>query len=140
MKHDHCPKETNVDDCKTAGTSLPSDLPQIWRIRFDLIELAGGPNLPRKKKLTSSERMRTQFNVWAFLFGPLYYLAKGMWRKALAYWLIGFMLLFVVEVTMQDIDWTLLEKAVGIATTALYALRANIDYYKKMVLHDNGWW
>ncbi|MYM93375.1 hypothetical protein [Duganella vulcania] len=50
------------------------------------------------------------------------------------------MLVILLEVTMPGIDWAPLQKAAGMATTALYALRANIDYYKKMVLHDNGWW
>jgi len=128
-----------VDDCKTAGTSLPVDLPQIWRIRFDLIEQAGGPSLPRKNKLTRGERTRTLFNVWGLLFGPLYYLVKGMWRKALLFWLPS-LLLVLIEVAFPDVDLGPLDRGVGLATAALCALRANVDYYKKMVLHDNGWW
>lgn len=28
----------------------------------------------------------------------------------------------------------------GYGVSAVFAIRANIDYYKKMVLGDNGWW
>lgn len=129
-----------MDSCKTGTRPMSADLPQIWRIRFDLIEMAGGPALPRRKELSRGERVRTLFNFWAFLFGPLYYLTKGMWRKALVYWLPGVMLLLLLDAVAPNVDWDALQRAVGIGTTVLCALRANVDYYKKMVLNDNGWW
>jgi len=129
-----------MDNCETGNRAAQADLPQIWRIRFDLIERAGGPALPRKKTLSASERFRTLFNFWALLFAPFYYLFKGMWRKALTYWLPGFLLLSLLDAVAPDIDWDLVKRAVGIGTAILFTLRANIDYYKKMVLNDNGWW
>jgi len=67
-------------------TAAPSNelesISDSWKIKFELIEKAGGVKLPNAKNLPFGERMKVRFNVWGFLFGPFYYLVKGMWKKA----------------------------------------------------------
>ena len=36
-----------------------------WRVKFDLLEKAGGVKLPNVKKLPFGERMKVGFNIWA---------------------------------------------------------------------------
>jgi hypothetical protein len=104
-----------------------------WKQRFHLIKGAGG--------IAEAGRGAVGFNVFAFFLGPLYYLAKGMWRKAFS--LFG--LVFAVSIGF-DIILVLthlppgLGLLIGIGSAVFYALRANSDYYRKKVLNDNGWW
>ena len=45
-----------------------------------------------------------------------------------------------LEVVLTLAGFAGLGKAVGYGASAVFAVRANIDCYKKMVLGDNGWW
>lgn len=138
------PNKTNCTTCGTTiarGTcDLPEDISQLWRIRFDLIEKAGGPALPQHKRLRIGERFRVMFNLWAFIFGPFYYLAKGMWRKGITIFSPGLALLILTTILAPDGELDSILSAVNYATVATFTLRANISYYRKMVLGDNGWW
>lgn len=138
------PKKTICTTCGTTigrGTcELPENISQLWRIRFDLIEKAGGPELPQHKRLRISERLRVMFNFWAFVFGPLYYIAKGMWRKAIAIFSPGLALFILITMLAPDGELDFIMSAVNSATVATFTLRANISYYRKMILGDNGWW
>lgn len=107
-----------------------------WKTRFRLIERAGGVKLPNLKALSFGQRMKVMFNVLAFLLGPLYYLTKGLWKKALVLFAICVVVVVVADLVMGD----RFGNAIGIATGALFAVRANIDFYKKKVLGDDGWW
>lgn len=112
-----------------------------WKSTFASLQKGGGVDLPQSIELTLSERSRVLFNVWAFLFGPLYYLAKGMWKKALS--------LSAIALTLYlALNWVLGLLGLGASKfatlsvligPALFATRANVDYFKKMVLGDKGW-
>lgn len=140
----YAPPGSEVDDIPVASTSTDIDRLRVspaWKVKFYLIAKAGGPSMTRFKQLAFGERMKIGFNIFAFLFGPLYYVAKGMWRKGL--------LLFVACVAVLAVLSAVLElsgfghavsAALGYATGAVFAVRANVDFYKKMVLKDNGWW
>ena len=63
-----------------------------------------------------------------------------MWRKALA---LTAACLLVVVPSMFFLDAFGLERlsdSLRYGVAAIFAIRANIDYYKAMVLNDNGWW
>ncbi|USX13517.1 DUF2628 domain-containing protein [Oxalobacteraceae bacterium OTU3CAMAD1] len=133
--------------CTTCGTSPPkpasgteAELSALWRIRFDLIEKAGGPTRPHFKQLSFGERFRLAFNLWALLFGPFYYLAKGMWRKAIVAAFIGLPLMILINVAAPDGELDPLKMCVNTLINVWFTLHANINYYKKIVLDDNGWW
>lgn len=85
--------------------------PKYQRI-FDLIDKAGGPSLPKFRSLTIRERLCVNLNWSARFGGPLWYLSKGMPKRALTQGLF-------------------LSQMNGIA---------NISYYKKVRFGDNGWW
>ncbi len=97
--------------------------------------------MPNLKSMPLKERRKySQFNILAFLFGPFYYLAKGMWRKAISLFTVCVLAATILELVLQSLGFAVLGKAVGYGIAAIFAVRANIDYYKKMVLKDNGWW
>ena len=111
-----------------------------WKKRFRWIQAAGGPSLKNAKNVPKEQRLTFGlFNILAFLFGPLYYLAKGMWKRALMYSLILYSIIFVIAYVMIANGYEQHVNALGYGVAALFAMRANLDYYKKMVLNDNGW-
>jgi len=124
-------KGSHIDNLQVSGA---------WKARFHLIEKAGGVKMQKLKDLSTGERMKIMFNVLAFLFGPIYYLVKGMWKKGLVLLGICVLILLVLDIVFQLLGLSQLGNAVGYGVGAVFAVRANIDYYKKMVLGDNGWW
>lgn len=119
--------------------SATESLSPSWVRKFALIEKAGGTKLPDGKNLTTWERMAIQFGFLGFLFGPIYYLVKGMWKKAIVLTLLGLAIIFAViaALAMAGIDGA---TATRFVIPAIFASRATIDYYKKVVLKDDAWW
>jgi hypothetical protein len=112
-----------------------------WKRRFRAIAKAGGPALPHVKTMSKEERKDlSPFNILAFLFGPFYYLAKGMWKKALAMGGACIAAVLVFQMVMLMLGLESLARASGFAVGAVFAVRANLDFYKKMVLGDDSWW
>lgn len=113
-----------------------------WEQRFALIEKAGGPKLQKFKDLTFGERFSIMMSFWAFFFGPFYYLYMRMWRKAISYSVVGYGLVFIVLflLILSGFDDESLTRSLGFGVGALFGGRAYIDYYRKMVLNQNGWW
>ena len=85
--------------------------------------------------------MACTFNLLVGLFGPFYYIAKGMWKKGLAYWRLGIAGILVLEtlVTVAGFGHLLSRMHYTGAWVALFAMMANRDYYKKVMLGENGW-
>jgi hypothetical protein len=112
-----------------------ADVSETWKRRFRAIEAAGGPKLPRFKELPFGERFGIQFNILAFLFGPFYFLVKGLWRQALAYVIIAITFAMVMEL----IGLGKFIRAIGYGFAAAYALRANVSYYQRVIQQQAPW-
>lgn len=128
-----------------AVDTLPSNIaslqvPSAWKAKFYLIERAGGVKLPKFRELKVGERLKVNFNILAFLFGPIYYAVKGMWKKGLTLFLASSLVVIGLAIVCELLGFGALGNALGYGVAALFATRANIDYYKKVVLHENGWW
>jgi hypothetical protein len=111
------------------------DISDKWKSRFRAIERAGGPDLPKFRDLPISDRRMVQFNWIAFFLGPFYYVAKGLWRQAAVYVLIAIACILALDA----VDLRRLGRAVGYGFAAVYAIRANISYYRKLVLGKAPW-
>lgn len=111
------------------------DVSDKWKDRFRAIERAGGPDLPKFRTLSPAERRGVQFNWIAFLFGPFYFLAKGLWRQAVVYVLLA----IACGLTMEAVGLGEFGRAVGFGFAAVYAIRANVSYYRKVVLSESLW-
>jgi hypothetical protein len=151
-----CAKEIHETAPSCPGCGAPQNVPQSqaaaaaglnneseaisesWKSRFALLEKAGGVKIPNIKNLQFGERRKVVFNVWGFLFGPLYYLAKGMWKKAISLLGVAILAIVVLEVICKTIGIS--DTVTNFVAGAIFATRATIDYYKKVKLGDNGWW
>jgi len=137
------PPQAPVSDVPSPlATTAIDELPvsDTWKTKFMLMEKAGGVKMPQHKALSTGERMKISFNVLAFLFGPFYYLAKGMWKKAITLFVVSVAIVVILEIALEMTGLGRFGKALTYGVAAVYAVRANIDYYKKMVLGQNGWW
>lgn len=118
--------------------SLP--VSDSWKLKLRLIRKAGGPKMPNLKALSSGERFKISFNFLAFLFGPFYYMAKGMWKKGLSLFVACVVGVVALGVALELAGFARLANSLGYGVAALFAVRASVDYYKKTVLGENGWW
>ena len=140
----YAPPVAKVDDIEEDHSdesieALP--VSEKWKERFKAIAHAGGVKFPNLKDLPKNERRKAySFNVLAFLFGPVYYIAKGMWKKGLALLLACVLVVIVLSIALGYFGLGKIANALGYGVSAVFAMRANIDYYKKMVLGENGWW
>ena len=136
--------KARVDDTADASLVDIDHLPvsDKWKEKFRVYRKAGAPEFSRFGELTPEERKRATFgfNILAFLFGPFYYLAKGMWRRGVTLLVVAVIVVAMIDIVFGLMGWARLGSALGYGIAAIYAVRANLDYYKKMVLGDNGWW
>jgi hypothetical protein len=115
-----------------------------WRRRFAAIEKAGGERTrwwrwPEAKQLTRKEKRLITSNLWAFVFGPFYYLYLGMWRKAIT---LSFLAL-VIDVILGMAGDALnvpVDNFLWIVSAVMFKQCANVDYYRKTVLGRKEWW
>ena len=139
----YAPPKAVVEDIAaqhTSGDILNLPVSDSWKAKFFLLEKAGGVRMTGIKGLSFSERMKITFNLLAFLFGPIYYVFKGMWKKGLAIFGASLVLVVLIGFLLELAGLGRFANALGYGAAAFYAIRANIDYYKKMVLKQNGWW
>lgn len=137
------PPQSEVDDVPApdhAADIASLDVSDGWKAKFHLIEQAGGVKLPRLKTLSTGERLKASFNILGFFFGPFYYLSKGMWKKGLSLFLVCVAVIIALTVALELAGLGRFVKSLGYGAGAVFAIRANIDYYKKKVLGQNGWW
>jgi hypothetical protein len=122
-------RTTTTDTISRLGVS------DSWKRRFRLIEKAGGPDLPNFKGLSFGERYGLNFNFLAFLLGPIYYVAKGLWRQAIVFLACVIALVFLLDALGLD----RFTRAIGYGFNVVYAMRANVSYYSRMVLGRAPW-
>jgi len=137
----YAPPVADVDDANREISDIDSlPVSQTWKDRFKVIARAGGAKLPHLKSLPASERRKASFNVLAFLFGPFYYAAKGMWKRGMALFAVCVLAVVILSLILEYFGYGSLSRSLGYGVSAIFAVRANIDYYKKMVIKDTGWW
>jgi hypothetical protein len=76
------------------------------------------------------------WNTPAFLFGPLYFFAKGMWRKGLVL-LIAALALGTAVVALDAP--AMVDRAAGFAVPAIAATTANYAYYLQVIMGSRSW-
>jgi Protein of unknown function (DUF2628) len=142
-RNPYSPPEAGVKDIHNdEGVADVSRLPVSdgWKTKFRLISKAGGPQLKKLKDLSFGERFKITFNILAFLFGPFYYIAKGMWKRGLSLFAACVVVVVVLGLIFDALGYGRFGNSLGYGAAAMFAVRANIDHYKKWVLGDNGWW
>ncbi|MCV7316325.1 DUF2628 domain-containing protein [Mycolicibacillus parakoreensis] len=117
------------------------DVPDAWRSRFAFFDAYGlqTTTLPAReayKALPFTRRLRISSNFLAFLFGPIYFFVKGMWRKGLT--LLGITLAVGTVGTALNLPGSV-ANAVGVALGALAMMTANYAYYLHVRAHSRSW-
>ncbi|WP_445380746.1 DUF2628 domain-containing protein [Pseudomonas syringae] len=133
---------STADQTRSTGTYSAK-----WQERFNFFETYGAPNDPRFKAGLKSlpgfrKKMRINFNVIAYFFGPIYFFVLGLWKKGIA--LIGIMLatnaliLLVCTLLGTEVPYAL-GGGLNVAYSLMYALTVNYSYYLKEVKGEQGW-
>jgi hypothetical protein len=127
-----------------ASSDMPSALPEKWQRRFAAIEEAGGERArwwrwPEAKQLTGKEKRLITSNLWAFVFGPFYYLYLGMWRKAITLSLIALVVDLILGMAGDALNVPV-DNFLWIVSAIMFKQCANVDYYRKTVLKRKEWW
>lgn len=117
------------------------NLSDSWRWKFDFFHTYGLPSASPEAKaayrnLSFMAKLRLTSNILAFLFGPLYFFVKGMWRKGLT--LLGIAIAAGAVLTALDVSDTV-GRSAGIAIGALAMSTANYAYYLHVVRGSQSW-
>ncbi|WP_162618028.1 DUF2628 domain-containing protein [Shewanella halifaxensis] len=127
-------KPSNVVN-QTLGEPLLSAKPlnDTWKDRFEVLEKyeKGGV------KLTFKDNQVINFNLAAFLFGPIYYFIKGMWIKG-AY-LLGALFVFYGFISLAAESGGKLSTGAFLGPNFLIMTFANKDYYRHVKYGDKIW-
>ena len=125
----------NLQDLQARGVNA------TWLAKLEEIQNAGIISL--KFGMLKTERplqFLTKFSILAFFFNWIYYLIKGMWKKALliiaAYVALNIMVMILVFVhpILGLLAWLL-----AIAMAIYVGLAAPGDYYRHVVLKEDFW-
>jgi hypothetical protein len=80
--------------------------------------------------------MRINTNIWGFLFGPIYFFVKGMWRKGLTLLLLAIGLAAImIGAGAPD----LVDRAASLVVPAMAMTTANYAYYLHVVKGSQSW-
>jgi len=123
------------------------EISSSWKDKFKLLENVGAKEHFISKVMTSAkykslgfkEKQQVSLNVWAFFFGPLYYLFKKMWLKGALLWgaiVLLNTLLFLLEIIT---NFTFPSVFYWLPGNILCAQFVNYDYYRYVVHHEKVW-
>ncbi|MDO5073899.1 MAG: DUF2628 domain-containing protein [Neisseria animaloris] len=128
-----------------------SGLSGKWQKRFEFFDKYGtNPNVLEFKAAIKAvpfmQRNLYLINFIAFFFGFIYFFVLGLWRKNLT--LLGItvacsilldaaIMLFAPDITEHSLN--AINRGVGFAFAALYALTANRAYYLHKVKGSKSW-
>jgi len=127
-------------------TAVPYPLPDTvggapgpWADRFTFYYVNGRPGHPQYRvayrALSFGQRMRLGSNIWAFLFGPFYFMAKGMWRKGVTLLAIG----LAIGAVLALIGLSRFNLYAGIGLASFQMTIANYQYFLHVVHGNRSW-
>ncbi|MCB9440863.1 MAG: DUF2628 domain-containing protein [Mycolicibacterium sp.] len=123
-----------------------TELPAIWQRRFAFFDAYGMPNSSPEARqafraLPFGTRMRLNSNILAFLFGPIYFFVKGMWRKGLTLLAAGLAIGVLDVAVFGDlaVGNNSLQGALNLLVPLTAMVTANYSYYRHVVQHSVSW-
>ena len=102
------------------------DVGDYWKKRFREIERSG-----------AIERGAAAYGTnWrAFFLGPIYFLAKGLWRQAIVYYVLA----VALGVVLHAMGFGKGVRFAMLFVAGIGSMRANLSYYRKVVLDEAPW-
>ncbi|SFT91678.1 DUF2628 domain-containing protein [Halomonas saccharevitans] len=137
-----------MEDTMNSEKDTPQEhLSQAWKTKFDLLEKVGADHrsiykamgTPEYKALGFRDKQRITFNLWAFVFGPLYYFVKKMWGKGLLIIALTWLLATALTLFEVAVGFSLPGVVYWIPSAVICAQFANHDYYRKVTKHETAW-
>ncbi len=150
-----------------AASTLPTGKPlgRAWTRRFEKIEQIVGPNGSKYASLGfwekaalyvgtyrgENSRGALNLNILAALFGPIYYLVKGMWRQAISLLLIFIAVsifaqmqavgvVWLLGIDLHDSTWNYLLRSIDTSSYIfVFGGPANFYYYRKIKNGATSW-
>lgn len=123
----------------TSNTSV--ETPPHWQTRFNFFALHGSQASSQAARtayraLPLGTRMRVGANLMAFMFGPLYFFALGMWRKGVTLLAAGVVL--GVVCTLGDVPESV-GTPLSMAIAAIAMTTANYAYFLHVRIGSRSW-
>lgn len=117
------------------------NLSDSWRWKFDFFDTYGLPSASPAAKaayrdLSFMAKLRLTSNILAFLFGPIYFFVKGMWRKGLT--LLALTISVAAALVILGVSDSI-GRAIGLGVAALAMSTANYAYYLHVVRGSVSW-
>jgi hypothetical protein len=128
-----------LQDFSTGENQYEREFPKKWANVFFLIDKAGGVKMPFLKEMSRQERSKVRMNWGAFILGPFYYLALGMWRPAVSYLLCMVTFFLVLDHVALTYFGKENLRISGVAAGFIWGMLANVNYYKMKVLGEKNW-
>lgn len=122
------------------------DLKPKWRERFAFFDAYGAPSSPEFraafKALPRGKKRLVNMNFFGFFFGPFYFFALGLWKKALSFiaLALGLGVLEVLFTMFTGIDIPhAVDTGLSVGFAMMIGISTNYAYYLKVVKGSQGW-
>lgn len=136
-----------MSDVSHEDKKFTSMIDKKWEEKFEILNKIGSDEAfiysamksDEYNRLSFKEKQKISFNIWAFLFGPLYYFSKKMWAKGSV--ILGSIWLLASFFTLIEsiIGLTLPNLIYWVPSAVICAQLANYDYFRKVVHDENMW-
>lgn len=120
-----------------------------WQKRFEFFDKYGtnifSSDFKREvNKLSLLEKANIKLNFFGFIFGIFYFLALGIWRKALTLLVLMFLFYLLSEIVMTSMDTSedvlnTFYKTTGWAWAGVTMIIANKAYYLHKIKGSRSW-
>jgi len=89
-----------------------------------------------EKQETRRTRRKSSFNIWAAIFGPLYYIYKGLWKKGL---LLNSLLIIIMSISRFFLPIETISVVSLILQFVLYGFLGSIDIFRQEQSGEVTW-
>lgn len=119
-----------------------------WQVRFDYFEATENMSKSERKEFDKQYSFfsvqRQKMNIFAFLFGPIYFFILGLWRKGLVLLLANILLSVLAVVVLQGIDTSdnvdgAILNVISFGFMFIFAYSANYAYYLHVRKGSKSW-
>lgn len=117
-------------------------LSSTWQFRFAFFDENGTFNNKQSgfhqnfRQLSFGEKVRINYNFFAFFFGIIYFLILGLWKKGLV--LLGIGIIIQIILTIAEAP-EIFSFVVNIILGSAFAITANVAYYLKERHNTQSW-
>ena len=129
---------TTAPSTSRPATDTPP-LSEAWQRRFAFFESYGSPFQPAAAKalraLPLGPQLSISFNLWAFIFGPIYFAVVGVWRRGVTLMAVA----VVLSLALDHLFGDAVSRAFGFGAAAVFATTVNYYRFIKVTQGRDEW-